>query len=285
MIYDIASGTSLGATKSTDDPNADGSRSARSQSEAVKADKNSVRKSQKVAGSPARAAMPSASTTTFFAERLASAFPGVRSLTWYEDRGAIATRLLALLREPLSFSNGTPIWWWRGGNLHIEIFKKIGPDVFLMNIEELKIVRVAAVPGNSYQRSFVYVQTDAMEPTGLYPDYQRRAQSAEYLKEFGYSSEEYGLFDGKQFLNRAEYDDGHGMIEGKLVNTAGRAELRVRHTSPYNFLIAAQGSPINSPEFDDELENILNSALQGNADDALKKIQTRIKTLRLRDTS
>ena len=37
------------------------------------------------------------------------------------------------------------MWWWRDGNLPIEQFNSLGDGLFLMNVEELSIRRVAAI--------------------------------------------------------------------------------------------------------------------------------------------
>jgi hypothetical protein len=62
---------------------------------------------------------------------------------------------------------------------------------------------------------------------------------------------------------RGEYDDGAAMIDGDLQDIHGRADLRVRHLTPYKLLIAANGSPINNPAFDktsaDQLDGTLNT--------------------------
>lgn len=222
-----------------------------------------------------RISLPYGSTTTFFAERFASAFPGARSTVWFDDRNMIRERLLRLLCKPLVFADSTPIWWWRGGNLHIERFEYIGDDVFLMNIDELKISRVAAIPGPSYRQHFVYIQTEAMEPTGLY------SRSKEYFEDHGYENEEYGLFEGR-FITRAEYDDGHATIDGKVVKTVGKAALRSRYITPYNFVIAAHGSPINNPDFDEYLETKLMEALQNNPERAIEELGEAVRRLPLR---
>jgi hypothetical protein len=184
-----------------------------------------------------------------------------------------------LLKTPLSFSDGTPIWWWRGGNLHIERFERLTPSEFIMNVDELKIVSIAAVPSQAYKRHFVYVQTDAMAPTGLYPGLS--ATSNDFAEVNGYDYEEYGLLRDGHLLTRAEYDDGHAMIGGKLVDIRGLAELRSRYITPYNFVIAAQGSPINNNAFDEELEDILNAALKGNAKDQVERLRSRVAKLPL----
>ena len=227
-----------------------------------------------------RTAMPASSTTAFFADRFASAFPGIRNITWYSDPNEIETRLLMLLRQPLVFSDATPVWWWRGGNLHIERFTKIKPGTFLMDVEELAITSIAALPGISYHHHFVYVQTAAMQPTGLYSA--PAGEMKEYIRQRGYDREEYGLFNGQHLITRDEYDDGHAMIGGQLVRTIGQADLRVRFTTPYNFVIAANGSPINNPAFDSELEKCMNQALQGDPASAVEELHYQVKKLPVR---
>jgi hypothetical protein len=64
-------------------------------------------------------------------------------------------------------------------------------------------------------------------------------------------------------VTRAEYDDGAAIIEGRPVDIRGRADLRARYVSPYNFLIAPFMSPINNKDFDYVLQSYLNRLLQG----------------------
>ncbi len=200
------------------------------------------------------------SSTEFFARRFARAFPGVRTIQWFDDPAAIRTRLLRLLEPPLTFNHGTPVWWWRGGNLQIEEFS-IQPDgLYLMDVTELDIRRIAAAPGRSPWRSFVYVEAAGLPPSGAYaPDADSLRCS---IENFGYGYEEYGLVDGKHVVTRGEYDDGSAMINGELQDIHGRADLRVRYLTPYNFLIAANGSPINNSAFDETLAERLDGILK-----------------------
>jgi hypothetical protein len=93
-----------------------------------------------------------------------------------------------------------------------------------------------------------------MTPTGLY---ERTQEEIDYLVEtFGYCREEYGIYKGKYKVNRCEFDDGAVMIEGGLTDFNGEAELRVRYISPYNFIIAAQNSPVNNVKFDRILKDL-----------------------------
>lgn len=200
------------------------------------------------------------SSTEFFARRFARAFPGVRSITWFDDQAAIRMRMMRLLEAPLTFGGATPVWWWRDGNLQIETFAPLPNGNFLMDVTELNIRRIAAVPGRGYWQSFVYVETASLPPSGAYtpnPEGARRS-----IENFGYDYEEYGLVDGEHVVKRGELDDGAALIGGELQDIHDRVELRIRHLTPYNFLIAANGSPINNPAFDQLLNDQLNTILQ-----------------------
>lgn len=215
-----------------------------------------------------RAALPSMGwrpDTDFFAERFAQTFPGLRSVTWFDDPAAIAMRLDKLFEAPLDFAEGTPIWWLRGSsNLHIEKYRRLDERLILLNWEELRVRRIAACPNQVYQRVFVYLEAEGMPPTGLYPDDGERTRRLHDLQ--GYSTEEYAIFDEHHLLTRDEYDDGAALIDGKLVDTRGKTELRVRHLSPYNIVIAANGSPLNNSKYDERLESHLNEALKSDVD-------------------
>lgn len=190
-------------------------------------------------------------STPFFQSRFSSAFPGLRSIEWFKGEKAIE-RLEILLKQPLNFNDGTPIWWWGHGDNQIIEFKTIENDIALMNSHELKINKIAAVNCGTYYQSFVYVETYAMEPTGLY----EVNKDAGVSDDIDYLSEEYALF-GEHLINRHEYDDGAAVIDGRPVETIGQAELRIRHITPYNFIIAPHASPINNPDYDQRRRSIL----------------------------
>lgn len=168
-------------------------------------------------------------------------------------------RLGKLLEQPLDFRDGSPIWWWRDGNLYIHSFKSIGNGLYLMGCEELQIKKIAAVNKGEYYQKFVYVESERMEPTGLYPVTQE--QISAWTEQHGYYWEEYGLYRGETMVTRAEYDDNAAVINDALVELGGDVELRVRYITPYNFLIAAQESPINNGGFDRRLKDLLNTML------------------------
>jgi hypothetical protein len=199
-----------------------------------------------------RPRVPGGLSTVFFADRFAQAFPGVRGTSWFEDPGEIKMRLSKLLEEPLVFPGARPIWWWRGPeNLHIEHFRPLDGRLFLMDNQEWQIRRIAAVCPGPYKANFVYVETDAMLRTGLYSH--SDDGTARRVGSFGYDSEGYGLTTYGHLVTRAEYDDGAATIGGSIVDIRGKVELRVRYLTPFNLLIAGQGSPINNNCFDREL--------------------------------
>lgn len=124
----------------------------------------------------------------------------------------------------------------------------------------MPINKIAAVNEGSYYRKFVYVETEKMEPTGLYSYVEN--QIAYGVKQNGYCLEEYGLYKDKTKVTRAEYEDkAAAIIDGKLVELGGDVELRVRYITPYNFVIAAHDSPINNNDFDEKLTELLNAML------------------------
>ena len=211
----------------------------------------------------------SASTSaTFFDQRFGLAFPGLRETEWFSGKEAV-TRLSKLLETPLEFDNGnnglsTPIWWWRDGSLGINKYKNLGKNEVLIASKELKIKKIAAVYSQTYYRAFIYVETGPMNTIGIYNDHDK-AWEKELIKYFGYAYEEYGLFKGKNKVSRPEYDDNAAVINGKIVELGKDVELRVRHITPYNFIIAPHSSPINNHLFDTELDNHLGLMLQGKA--------------------
>lgn len=215
-------------------------------------------------------------STVLFSNRMAKAFPGLRDLTWFNNPSKAIKRLEILLREPLSYRNGSkefevdPIWWFRGDSaLDIEKFKIIGSNKVVMNINQLKIKRIAAYHSNIYYRNFIYVEAYGEKQTGLY-NFTKDNINVN-IESFGYSWEEYGLIKHFNFwkkpIRREDYDDGATVIGGKVVN-AENAELRVRYLSDYNFIIAAKGSPYNSTKFEMDskiyLDGILNGTVEFN---------------------
>lgn len=201
----------------------------------------------------------------FFSERFSLAFPGIREPKWFYGQRAIE-RLSILLDMPLKYSlpeNAwiAPISWIRDGQMPIEQFEKIDDETVLIETKELKIKRIFACPMQNYKSQFVYLEAHAMPSTGLYPS--TVVNHDKILQDFGYVWEEYGLFKGIHPITREEHDDNAAVIMGKPVKLHGESKIRTRYTSPYNMLICATGSTINQAEFDSQLEEYLNSMLEG----------------------
>jgi len=213
--------------------------------------------------------------TVFFARRMAAAFPGVRGLEEFTSKKEIHSRLSILLAEPLKFQEGyehactVPVWWFRCGSaMDISQYKRIDRNHSLLNFDELNIKRIVAFRDSGlYYREYVYVETYPDPQCGLYQ------HDSEYIKERfdsrGDYDEEYALFKPSRWqkpkpINRNDYDDGATMYRGRIVELKGRSQLRIRHITPYNFVIAAQNSPYNSHEFDRISGECMVEILKGN---------------------
>ena len=220
----------------------------------------------KIAPAPRAAAPPDrrsalgGDTIIEFSRRFSQAFPGLRGVEWLVDEDAIGYRMEVLLGQPLVYDEGHVAWWWRGcSNLQVRRFERVEGRYYLMDEHELNITRIAAVNlNNAYFRKWLYVETAALEPTGLYP-----VRTGEAVEAFGYDCEEFGLVDGTLPVTRADYDDGATLVDGKPVSIEGRDELRIRYITPYNFLVAPSRSPVDNNDFDEPLGRFLNAMLRG----------------------
>lgn len=215
------------------------------------------------------------SSTVFFSSRFGKAFPGVEGIQWFKNPEEAVERLNILFTEPFFFSDSRPIWWWRNGDMYIDSFQVLAPDTVLIDGQELVIDELAAVNAGSYYQPFIYIKTKASKPSGLY-DFSIQDQ----IDYWGYAWEEFGLFRGKP-IRRAEYDDGAAVIDGKVVDLGGEAEIRIKYLSPYNLLIAPQGSPINNNKFDQLRNQLLNGILK--SDRTLEELTTEILKLPKRE--
>ncbi len=217
-----------------------------------------------VAAAPKRPLLKGEHSTVHFARRFAAAFPGVRGIRWFDDEDDIRQRLERLLEEPLEFEDGTPIWWTRGNsNLHVSSAVMVG-DTLVMNDDEMKIRRVAAVNAGAYKYNFVYLDVAPLPPTGIYEHTEARiADLACGEDPLPYYWEEYGVVDGKHLITRSELDDGSAVIDGKLQSISNRVSYRGRHVTNYNCIIAGGGAPILDRSYDERLEGHLNAMLKG----------------------
>lgn len=196
--------------------------------------------------------------TVFFSHRFSGAFPGVRGIKWFDKPQEAIQRLALLLKEPLQFREGSPIWWWRTGDLQIDRFSVLDEGTVLLGYQELIVNKVAAVNAGQYYQQFVYLEVNPAPPTGVYDD----PGIEDQLQYWGYAKEEYALFNGRP-ITVAEHDDNAAVIDGNVVSLEGKAETRVRYLTPYNLIIAAHDTPINSNRFYLRRDELLNNILCG----------------------
>ena len=207
-------------------------------------------------------------SSAFFEYRLSKAYPGIRGIRIIDVPEAATSFLERLLCMPLAIRNSDdPIWYFRGNSCYyIEDFEKIAPATCLIDASEYKIKKVAIYHGYEYWRDFVYLESEPEEPCGLF-DYPEGADFNKRAKELGipYCYEEYAVFtdnEGKErILTREEYDDGGTVINGEVVDTVGKAKLRIRYLTPYNIVICAKDHPFNSKRGDELTEKYLNGIL------------------------
>lgn len=201
-------------------------------------------------------------STSFFSYRFGKAFPGIRGIKEFTNPEECVDRMQILLKKPINGKKLVgPIWWIRGSsNSNISDFERISDGKFLMDGDEIKVKRIVAYAAGEYYKKFVYVETYPEEETGLYKNDKELIK--EWINNYGYYNEEYAEYDGKK-ITRAEYDDGAAMIDGKVVDLKGKAKLRIRYITPYNFIICAHFNPMNSNEYDDMMEKLLNGILRG----------------------
>ena len=136
-----------------------------------------------------------------------------------------------------------------------------------MNVDELVIKRIVAFRDSGrYYGEYVYVEIEADKPCGCYSHNQDVVNHIVDL--LGYYHEEYAVFKPawylpEQKITRQEYDDNATIICGRHRHLNGKAQLRVRYLSPYNFILAAKFSPFNCREFDRTSEDYFKGMLDG----------------------
>ncbi len=199
----------------------------------------------------------------YFSERMSKAFHGKRGLVTYTRSRDIKRCINNLLSQPLKLKkidgNGSfPLFWWFRGSsaMYIDKYRWLGNRHLLINELELNVRKVVAYvdPSGRYYGQYVYIETDADRPTGLYRENtEEEIQSCE--KELGYYYEEYGVFKLFRFINKSvtltEFDDGHTTWGGKLMSPSREdCEHRTRFLTPYNLIISSQESSFNCPQFD-----------------------------------
>ena len=213
-------------------------------------------------------------STVFFARRMAAAFPGVRGVVEFTNRCQIIKCLSILLQSPLKFEHGLeradtdPVWFFRdGATENISSFKHIEHKKVLMNVNELLIKRIVVFRDNGrYYGEYVYVEVEADKPCGCYSYNQDEVNSI--VDSMGYYYEEFASFKPAWYLpekkiTRQEYDDNTVVMYGRHWHLNGKAQLRARYLSPYNFILAAKFSPFNCNEFDRTSGDYFKGMLEG----------------------
>ena len=203
-------------------------------------------------------------STVFFDYRIADAFPGLRGLKWYTGMQAVS-RLEILLKKPLRFAPGNeindPIWWFRGGrNSSIKKCRAESKSKILVDHHEYIIDKIAVYRDDHTEKSFIYVQSKADSPVGVYK--YTKEDVRRNLENFGFHREEFAIVNSKHPVTREQFDDGSAEVNGKVIERKS-SELRTRYLTKYNFIIAAKQSPVNSQEFDRDSKELLDGLLSG----------------------
>lgn len=199
----------------------------------------------------------------YYSERMSKAFHGKRGLVTYTRTRDIKHCINILLSQPLKLKkidgNGSiPLFWWFRGSsaMYIDKYRWLGNRHLLINELELKVRKVVAYvdPSGRYYGQYVYIETDADKPTGLYRE-NTEEEILNFEKDLGYYYEEYGVFKLFRFINKAvtlnEFDDGHTTWGGMLMSPSREdSEHRTRFLTPYNLIISSQKSSFNCPQFD-----------------------------------
>lgn len=208
----------------------------------------------------------SVSSTVFFSNRFSLAFPGIRGIKEFKEASIGLYRLGLLLKEPIYFDevNGhnvvnQPIWWYRGRkNMYIDEFEVVSKEMATLGTMEIYKPKVIVYCSDSYYRSFVYVRISGNEPVGIYNRSKTEIQNI--VDNFGYSMEEYGIFNG-ELITREEFDDGAAVIEGKVHETIGLASLRRRYLTDYNIIICSKFHPLNDVKVGTKFNDIMDRLL------------------------
>ena len=209
------------------------------------------------------------STEVFFSHRIAEAFPTQTGFKIIEDPHEIKMHLDDLFKFPILFGSATdhegdrePIWWFRGGSsMPITTYKVLRNGTYLIGWDECRIKRIAVyVSSAQYYSEYVYVEMEPLTP--IDKEIYTKEHIDEISSSLGYCDEEYAVYNGHP-ISRKEFDNGIAEIDGEHVDIKGKAELRIRHLSPYNIVVCAKFSSINSSEFDRLSGPIMDGILKG----------------------
>lgn len=199
-------------------------------------------------------------TTVFVSQRVAQGFPGIRGLHIYEDKNEINLHLDAFFKHPVVFGevidrdgDREPLWRSRGIQAEaIKTYERLNNGVIILGWNELSIRKIAVYSDSSrYYSEYLYIEADAM--LSIYPGHLTEKQIHQIAGERGYCDEEYAVIRQGGFLHkisRQEYDDGYAEAEGRIIPLNHKAELRCRHLSPVNFIVAAKFGSYNCNRFE-----------------------------------
>lgn len=215
-------------------------------------------------------------SVVFFKRRVSDAFPGVRGFEVISNPFSIYHSLSKLLKSPIRFKKRMrgvvdPIWEYRAGEAaEIDSFKWLGGRKYRIGWHELKIRRIAVYNDTGrYYGAYVYIEAEAEKPTGLYGKYTNEELQELKNAKRGYVDEEYCVYKPywffKKLISKQEEDDGSTTICGIPVKMKREdLEFRFRYLTDVNFIIAAKGSPFNTPIFERTSGEVLNGILDGN---------------------
>lgn len=196
-----------------------------------------------------------------FSGRFADAFPGTRDLLTISDPDLIIRRLNVLLRWPvevvvlrqgIEVGSATPFYWNSGdGNMHIHRYFHYKRRMILLNEMEIRPAFLAAVGGDVYWSTYVYLEAAALPARNIHGE-----------ENVGLGShQEFAIYKGAVF-NRREYDDGSYLKNHVPIRFSVHPDLRSRNLEPFGFLLIPNSSPANNPRRDEEIEHHIRNVIQ-----------------------
>lgn len=206
-------------------------------------------------------------TIEFLRIRMTKSFHGKMGIQVFNNSITGVKRLSLLLQQPLTFKEGNmssqPIWWFRcGDSEHIDSFSRIGLRSVRINFMKMRVKKVAAYRSYKPYQNFIYIEVKPSKPTKYFPKSELTNEDDE-IGEFVY--EEYGVYKILGFIRKKvsfqELQDGATTIFGRTIYPY--MQPRIRILKPFNFLITSFQSPINSSDFDQDSEEVLNGILSG----------------------
>lgn len=202
----------------------------------------------------------------FFSYLIERAFPNQNNQVKVYDAKDAIKRLKFMFDKPVYFGDydssvnkfSDPVWWFRGtSSMPVRQIKFLGENKILMNWEELILKEIVVDNRNPYRFNIIYF--DVLPDKSVWKKYSK--EQIEKMKHGrSYVSESYGLFENK-IIKHEEYDAGTAEIGGELIDVSGKAEIRYRKLSRYNFIICSKRSPYNDPKFDRFSEPLLDDVI------------------------